>query len=172
VLIVANQFAYKDHKAQLARKDLLGEAEAVAVVMVRLALLAQWDTLVLPARLALPVLKAQSGLPVLPARLVLQVLKAQWDTLVLPVRLVLLALKAQWDTLVLPVRLVLPVLKAQSGLPVLPARLALLALKDLLVYFPEISQATCHLMGLHCLMAMLVLIVMPALQGWEHLILM
>jgi hypothetical protein len=115
VQIVANQFAYKDHKAQLARKDLLGEAEAEAVVMAQLVLPAQWDTLVL---------------------------------------------------------LVLPVLKAQSGLPVLPARLALLALKDLLVYFPEISQATCHLMGLHCLMAMLVLIVMPALQGWEHLILM
>jgi hypothetical protein len=73
---------------------------------------------------------------------------AQWDTLALP------ALKAQWDTLVLPARLALP------------------ALKDLLVYFPEISQATCHLMGLHYLMAMLVLIVIQALQGWEHSILM
>jgi hypothetical protein len=50
VQIVANQFAYKDHKAQLARKDLLGEEEAAVMALLGPpALKVQWGTLGLPA---------------------------------------------------------------------------------------------------------------------------
>jgi hypothetical protein len=50
VRIVANQFVYKDHQDQLARKGLLGEEEPAVMALLGLpALKVQWGTLGLPA---------------------------------------------------------------------------------------------------------------------------